>query len=112
MKPRWNPRPKPRPRRKHPRSRRRSDYLPTGRIREPDVPPAWTIQPARPDELRAAFRLAFRHLGEDDRDARVINALAMLRDGELDADGVIVARAAGQLLGALVCLPVPGASGL
>jgi ribosomal protein S18 acetylase RimI-like enzyme len=70
------------------------------------------VAPARPDELPAAFRLVFRHLSKDDREARVANALEMVRQGELDPNGVLVVRGGRGLLGAMVCLPVPGASGL
>jgi ribosomal protein S18 acetylase RimI-like enzyme len=74
-------------------------------------PPA--VAPARPDEREAAFRLIFRHLSDADQSARLANALRLVEAGELDPAGVLVARGrAGRLLGALVCLPVPGASGL
>jgi ribosomal protein S18 acetylase RimI-like enzyme len=74
--------------------------------------PALTIEPAHPNELSAAFGLVFQYLPEDDGAGRVANALRLLREGELDPEGVLVARRAGQLCGALVCLPVPGASAL
>jgi ribosomal protein S18 acetylase RimI-like enzyme len=75
------------------------------------MPPP-TIEPARPEELPAAFGLLFRHLKEPEREARIGNALRLLRQGELDPAGVFVARGPAGLLGAIVCLPVPGASGL
>jgi ribosomal protein S18 acetylase RimI-like enzyme len=73
---------------------------------------ALTIGPARPEDREGAFRLVFQHLPEEARAGRVANALRLLRAGELDPDGVLVAGGGGDLLGALVCLPVPGASGL
>jgi ribosomal protein S18 acetylase RimI-like enzyme len=62
--------------------------------------------------LASALRLAFGHLPTDDQDARVANALGLVRAGELDAAGVMVARADDELLGAMICMPVAGASGL
>src|SRR5437899_2499893 len=74
--------------------------------------PAVTIEPARREEMAAAFRLLFQHLGENDRETRVANALKMLRDKELQATGMLVARADKELRGALFYQPVAGASGL
>lgn len=71
-----------------------------------------TIRPARRDEQAAAFRLVFRHLPDDQRAARVANARTLVLTGELDADGILVAEDGGPLLGALVCVPLRGASGL
>jgi ribosomal protein S18 acetylase RimI-like enzyme len=73
-------------------------------------PPA--IAPARPHELEAAFRLIFRHLADEERETRVANALHLVRQGELDPAGILGATVGGDLAGAIVCLPVPGASGL
>jgi ribosomal protein S18 acetylase RimI-like enzyme len=73
-------------------------------------PPA--IAPARPHELEAAFRLVFRHVADGERAARVANALHLVRRGELNPAGVLVAAAGGEPVGTIVCLPVPGASGL
>jgi len=70
------------------------------------------IEPARRHELPAALRLAFQYLSADDQDARVANALRLVRARELDPAGVLVARAGEQLLGAMMSMPVPGASGL
>lgn len=74
------------------------------------LPPA--IAPARPHELEAAFRLVFRQVAEGEREGRVANALHLVRQGELNAAGVLVAAEGGEPVGAIVCLPVPGASGL
>ncbi len=74
--------------------------------------PPPVIAPARPPELEAAFRLVFLHLADGEREARVANALHLLRQGELDAAGVLLATEGGTPVGAMVCLPVPGASGL
>jgi ribosomal protein S18 acetylase RimI-like enzyme len=70
------------------------------------------IEPAREDELAAAIRLAFRHLDSQDRETRLTNALEMIRRKELNPAGIIVVREAAGLRGALICQPMPGASGL
>jgi ribosomal protein S18 acetylase RimI-like enzyme len=75
-------------------------------------PPAIAVEPARTEELAAAFRLAFQHLVAADREARVRNALDLIGERELDPAGVLVARGDGGLVGSLVCTAVPGASGL
>jgi ribosomal protein S18 acetylase RimI-like enzyme len=74
------------------------------------APPA--IAPARPRELEAAFGLIFRHVAEGEREARVANALHLVRQGELDPAGILLATEGGASVGAIACLPVPGASGL
>jgi ribosomal protein S18 acetylase RimI-like enzyme len=66
-------------------------------------------QHARTEELAPAFRLIFRHLSPADRDARLANALRLIQSGDLDPAGVFVLREAGELVGALVCAPLPGA---
>jgi ribosomal protein S18 acetylase RimI-like enzyme len=73
---------------------------------------AVVIEPARGEEIAAAFRLLFQHLDEEDRETRVANALKMLRDKELNPTGALVARTEGHLQGALFCQSVAGASGL
>jgi ribosomal protein S18 acetylase RimI-like enzyme len=70
------------------------------------------IGPARPQELEAALRLIFRHTEGAEREHRVANAVDMVHQGELEAAGVVVARDRRGLRGALVCLPLAGASGL
>jgi mycothiol synthase len=71
-----------------------------------------TPAPARTSELAAAFRLLFNRLPPEVADTRVANALHLVQTGELDPQGVFVLRGDNELLGALVCLPVPGASAL
>jgi ribosomal protein S18 acetylase RimI-like enzyme len=68
--------------------------------------------PAKEDELQRAFRMVFRHLPEEERELKAANALRLTRKGELDPQGVMVARSGRKLLGGLVCLPVAGASAL
>jgi ribosomal protein S18 acetylase RimI-like enzyme len=74
--------------------------------------PASVIAPARPHELEAAFELVFRYVAADERPTRIANALRLVEKGELDPAGILVASRGGELLGAVVYLPVPGASGL
>jgi ribosomal protein S18 acetylase RimI-like enzyme len=74
--------------------------------------PPPVIAPAGPRELEAAFRLIFRHVEEAERETRVANGLHLVRQGELDPSCILVATEDGSPVGALACLPVPGASGL
>jgi ribosomal protein S18 acetylase RimI-like enzyme len=73
---------------------------------------SFAITPAHANELPSALDLVFRHLAEEERTARVANALWLLRQGELDAEGVLVVRGENQLLGAVVCQAIAGASAL
>jgi mycothiol synthase len=72
----------------------------------------FVCEPARPEETPNAFRLIFGYLSDKDRDVRVANAVRLVHERELEASGILVARAGRDLLGAMVCLPVPGASAL
>src|SRR5437868_1546034 len=69
------------------------------------------VRPARPEDLATAFRLIFQRLGAE-CEARVANALYLVEHGELDREGVLVACDREGILGALVCVPLRGASGL
>lgn len=71
-----------------------------------------TIEPARRDELEAAFRLLFDDLTPEERERRVRGSLALVQDGELDPAGVFVARDQSGPTGALVCQPTAGAGSL
>lgn len=71
-----------------------------------------TIRTAAAAEWPAAFALALRHLPEDLRPARVVNALTLVASGEIPPDGIFVACDVGGLRGVQVCVPLPGASGL
>jgi ribosomal protein S18 acetylase RimI-like enzyme len=62
--------------------------------------------------MTAVLHLIFQYASAQDRELRVRNALRLLQLGELDPAGVLVARANGRIVSALVCLPVPGASSL
>jgi ribosomal protein S18 acetylase RimI-like enzyme len=73
---------------------------------------SFTVSSARPNELGAAFDLIFKQYGATERRARVAEALQLVRQRELPPEGVWVARRGTQLVGALVCLILPGASGL
>jgi mycothiol synthase len=69
-------------------------------------------EPVRTDELPAAFRLLFQNAAADDRESRIVNALGLVRRGELDPKGLFVLRGRDRLLGAVLCLPLPGESAL
>jgi mycothiol synthase len=71
-----------------------------------------TVVPARPEDLAPAFRLLFERVPAEDREARVANALYLLDRGDLTREGVFVATDRNELLGALVCVPLKGASAL
>jgi ribosomal protein S18 acetylase RimI-like enzyme len=70
------------------------------------------VRPAGDTELRAAFELVFRHHSDEERQTRVGNALRLLRQREIDPSGVLVALDEKRLLGAMVCVPVPGAGAM
>jgi ribosomal protein S18 acetylase RimI-like enzyme len=70
------------------------------------------IEPARPDELAAALRLALRHLPEDVRHLRVTAAQALFSKREIDPAGVLVARHGEKLAGVVVAAALAGAGGL
>jgi ribosomal protein S18 acetylase RimI-like enzyme len=72
----------------------------------------WLVEPARPNERAAAFRLVFRSLPDEERNLRILNAMQLVETGQLDPAGVLVARRREELLGALVCMTIPGGSGL
>jgi ribosomal protein S18 acetylase RimI-like enzyme len=73
---------------------------------------SFTVAAARTEELAPALRFLFRHLDEAERDTRLANTLHLIQTGELDPAGVVIARDRTGMIGALVCLPVAGASGL
>lgn len=79
---------------------------------DPEV--AWVPVPviARDEELPAAFDLIFRHLAPAERNVRVTGAVELVRRHELDSDGILVVRAGTGICGAMVSLPIPGASAL
>jgi mycothiol synthase len=74
--------------------------------------PAPVPEPARPEEWAEVFRLLFAGRDPRDRDDLVANALALLRRGEIDPDGLLVVRGSRGLIGAVACQPVPGRSGI
>jgi ribosomal protein S18 acetylase RimI-like enzyme len=71
----------------------------------PDV----TVAAAEPDERVATLRLAFRHLTPEAGHDRIAVALDLIDRGELDPDGLLLARRDGQPIGAMIAVPVPGA---
>jgi ribosomal protein S18 acetylase RimI-like enzyme len=77
-----------------------------------DMAEVLLAQHADPDDLAPAFRLMFGRLPAEQREARVANALYLTGRGELQRESVVVARGRRGLVGALVCVPLRGASGL
>jgi ribosomal protein S18 acetylase RimI-like enzyme len=76
------------------------------------VAQTWTIDRAGEPEWPAVLELSLQHLGAAERPARVLNALTLLSAGQLDADGVFAAHAQGGVVGAQLCVLLPGSSGL
>src|SRR5438105_3751168 len=76
------------------------------------MPPTPKVEVARPEDLAPAFRLMFQHLAADDREASVANALHLVSQGELERAGILVVRHDRRVVGALVCIPLRGASAL
>src|SRR5277367_435052 len=74
--------------------------------------PMFEVGPANPRQQAAALRLVFRHLPARERETRVANALGLIERHELDAAGVLAAGVGDSLLGAMICMTAPGASGL
>lgn len=70
------------------------------------------IDTARPGERADAFRLAFQHLPPAEQEIRIANALDMVRRGEWDPAGILVARDSTTLQGVFLFLQAPGASAL
>jgi ribosomal protein S18 acetylase RimI-like enzyme len=73
---------------------------------------ALSIGAARPEEREPAFQLILQHTPTVERPERIANALNMVRRGELAGEGLLVARQGDTVIGAMVCLPVAGASAL
>src|SRR5262245_9494954 len=75
----------------------------------PGIP---SIEVCPSSDWTAAFELAFSHLGETARRQHVHNALLLLSAGDIEADGVFVARARNRIVGVLIAVPLKGAGGL
>jgi mycothiol synthase len=67
---------------------------------------------ARIEDWAPAFRLIFQYLAPGERERRCANALHLLQCGDLEPQGIFVLRGLTSLRGAIVCMPVPGASAL
>ena len=70
------------------------------------------IRSASPDELGPALALLFQRFPPEGCEGRVRHTLALIAAGEIAREGVLVARDHGNLRGAMVCVPLAGASGL
>jgi GNAT superfamily N-acetyltransferase len=74
--------------------------------------PAPLVEPARTRDLPGAFRLIFQNLETHECHRRVTNALHLIHTGELNREGILVLREGSDLLGATVCVAIPGGGGL
>jgi ribosomal protein S18 acetylase RimI-like enzyme len=70
------------------------------------------VSTAEASELSSALELLFRDSPPDERAIRMSNTRQMLETGELNPRGIVVARNRNQIVGALICLPAAGSSGL
>lgn len=73
---------------------------------------AFTVEPVPEQEWEAACRMLFGYLPRADQEARTATAVRLLREGELPAEGLLVARRGQVLLGGLLCMPIAGAGSL
>lgn len=69
-------------------------------------------EPVRRNELEAALQLIFQHLPANESAVRVANAMELVRQGDMDREGILVVRRGATILGAIVCTTTPGAGGL
>jgi ribosomal protein S18 acetylase RimI-like enzyme len=76
------------------------------------MPHSFLIRSACPAHREAALHLIFQHLDPEEGKRRVANALHLMELGELHADGLFTAHDGDSLVGSMICLPIPGASGL
>ncbi len=70
------------------------------------------VRPALNHEWLAAFGFIFQATSESERPSRIAHGIDMVRRGELHTEGIWIALEAGKVTGALICLPVAGASAL
>lgn len=70
------------------------------------------ITTAKTSEWTAAFELAFQRCSETERPNRIADALAMAAGGELDPQGIFVARCGDDIIGVEVAMPLAGTSGM
>ncbi len=72
-----------------------------------------TIVNAAPADLPEIIELLFQHVPEEERLARLTQAMSMVAQGELRAEHILVARAGqGKPCAAMIYQPLPGACGL
>jgi ribosomal protein S18 acetylase RimI-like enzyme len=71
-----------------------------------------SVGSARPDELVDALHLIFQQATEKERRRMVANLSTLIRQGEVQANGILVARRGSELIGGMVCQPVAGAGSL
>ncbi len=71
-----------------------------------------TIQPAAKTQLSVGLQILFQHLPLSERQGTIARVQQMFARGELDLDGLLVARSDGKPVGALLTNVAPGAVGL
>jgi ribosomal protein S18 acetylase RimI-like enzyme len=67
------------------------------------------LETARSDDWPAALALLFQHLDNEARDRNVCDVLTQLSSGALSPEGIFILRDGGQIVGAQMCVAVPGA---
>src|SRR5262245_188670 len=70
------------------------------------------VRPADRTEWPAALDVLFQHDDPASRHERSIRTEALLRRGELDPSGLLIACRESEIVGAILCTPAPGAVGL
>ncbi len=71
-----------------------------------------TITEASPAERPAALDLAFGNLTDEQRPRRIAHIQDLISAGEIDPQGIFVARDENEIHGVFVCLPMAGGSAL
>src|SRR6266540_669385 len=82
------------------------------RRHQESMPSRPLITAARTEDVVPALRLSLQHLSAEDAASRLHNALQLIQQGELDPAGILVAKEADQVAGAVVCVQLAGAGGL
>src|SRR5688572_9799625 len=76
------------------------------------MPTASPVSNPQLDELQAVFRLLFAHLTQSEQDTRLHDALLLVEEGHVDADGIFVVRDRRGVCGAVVAVGLRGAGGV
>ena len=71
-----------------------------------------SITSVPPADWPLALDLVFQHLPAEERGQRRANVLAMRDSGEIHPHSLLIAQHESRLAGAIICVPLPGASAL